>query len=91
MELLYFWKENCAPCKAAKPVVEQVAKDLNVTVSWLNVREPTGEAYITPFNLMAVPTLVVVKDKHKVADITGGDLQNATKLARQLDKLRSVL
>jgi thioredoxin 1 len=86
MELYYFWKDHCAPCKAAKPVVEQVAKELDIPVKWLDVRSPEGEPYIIPFNLLAVPTLVLVKDKRKVLDITGPDLQNAAKLTKRLDK-----
>jgi thioredoxin 2 len=89
MELLYFWKEHCAPCKAAKPIVEQVAKDLQVTVRYLNVREPEGERFIIPLGLMTVPTLVAVKDGKKVFDVTGNDLQNAAKLTRQLDRLKT--
>lgn len=87
MELLYFWKENCAPCKAAKPIVEQVATDLGIPVSWLNVREPEGERLITPLGLMTVPTLVAVKDGKKLFDVSGPDLQAAQKLKRRLEKV----
>jgi thiol-disulfide isomerase/thioredoxin len=89
MELYYFWKHHCAPCAAAKPIVEKTAKELGVPVNWLDVRSPEGEAYIIPWNLMTVPTLVVVKDKHKIADVTGAELQNAPKLAKQLEKLKA--
>lgn len=85
MTLYYFWKAACAPCAAAKPIVEQVAKDLDIPVRWLDVRSPEGEAYIAPFNLMTVPTLVLVQDKHKVLDITGADLQNAAKLTKRIN------
>jgi thiol-disulfide isomerase/thioredoxin len=87
MELLYFWKDHCAPCKAAKPIVEQVAKDLNLKVSWLNVREPEGERFITPLGLMTVPTLVALKDGKKVFDVSGADLQNGAKLKKRLERV----
>lgn len=86
MELYYFWKENCAPCKAAKPIVEQIATDLGIQVSWLNVREPEGERLITPLGLMTVPTLVAIKDGKKLFDVSGPDLQSAQKLKRRLEK-----
>lgn len=87
MELYYFWKEHCAPCKAAKPIVEQVANSMQLPVQWLNVREPEGERLITPFGLMTVPTLVLVKDKHKIGEASGAELQNVEKLKKRLEKL----
>lgn len=89
MELYYFWKDHCAPCNAAKPVVEHVAKVLDLPVRWINARAPEAGDLILGFGIMAVPTLVVVKDKKKVAALVGADLQNATKLTKQLEKLQA--
>lgn len=89
MQLFYFWKDHCAPCAAAKPIVEQVTTQLGLPVRWLNARAPEAGDLILGFGVMAVPTLVVVKDKKKVAALVGADLQNAGKLTKQLEKLQA--
>lgn len=83
-ELFYFWKEHCAPCKVARPIVERVATEHQYPVQYLDARSPEGEQYIIPFGLMAVPTLVVVVGSKPVARITGPDLQKPERLAKLL-------
>jgi thiol-disulfide isomerase/thioredoxin len=90
IELYYFWKEHCAPCKAARPLIERVAADLKLTLHALDVRSTEGEAYITPWNLLAVPTLVIAQDGRKITAVTGAELQSADKLHKQLTKLLSL-
>lgn len=85
-ELYYFWKDHCAPCKAARPVVERLAAEHQWPVTYLDVRSDEGERYITPFNLMAVPSLVVVVEGRKAATITGPELQNDQKLYKAVIK-----
>lgn len=86
IEFFYFWKDHCAPCKAARPLVERIATEHQLTVTYLDVRSPEGEQYIGPFNLLAVPTLVVAKGGKPVASLTGGDLQGFEKLTKKLLK-----
>lgn len=86
LEFYYFWKDHCAPCKAARPLIEQIAAEHQLPVTYLDVRSTEGERYIGPFNLMAVPTLVVVKDGKPVASLMGGDLQSMDKLTKKLLK-----
>jgi thiol-disulfide isomerase/thioredoxin len=86
VELYYFWKEHCAPCKAAHPIVERVAAEQKWPVTYLDVRSEEGEQYITPFNLMAVPSLVVLVGGRKVTTITGPELQNDQKILKAVTK-----
>lgn len=86
IQLYYFWKDHCAPCKVARPIVEHLAKVLELNVTYLDVRSEEGERYITPFNLLAVPSLVIVKDGKLVVTLTGPDLQNEQKLSKVLSK-----
>lgn len=85
-ELYYFTKEHCAPCKVARPIVERVAAALPLPMTALDVRSPEGEPYISAFNLLAVPTLVLLLDGKKVTSLSGADLQSAEKLTKHLTK-----
>lgn len=69
--LLDFWAEWCGPCRMVGPVVEEISRDVAGTakVGKINVDEEMELAQA--FNVMSIPTLVVVKDG-KVANQTVG-------------------
>ncbi|KAF0092672.1 MAG: thioredoxin 1 [Fusobacteria bacterium] len=69
--LLDFWAEWCGPCRMVGPVVEEISKDVTGTakVGKINVDEEMELAQA--FNVMSIPTLIVVKDG-KVANQTVG-------------------
>ena len=69
--LLDFWAEWCGPCRMVGPVVEQVSNDVAGTakVGKINVDEEMELAQA--FNVMSIPTLVVIKNG-KVANQTVG-------------------
>lgn len=63
--LLDFWADWCGPCKRLSPIVDQVAEELSdVKVGKVNVdQEPELAAR---FQVMSIPTLVVMKDGQEV-------------------------
>ena len=69
--LLDFWAEWCGPCRMVGPVVEEISKDVQGTakVGKINVDEEMELAQ--SFNVMSIPTLIVVKDG-KIANQTVG-------------------
>lgn len=65
------WAAWCAPCRAIAPVVDQLAKDYSgkVVFGKLNVDENPETAQ--RFSVMAIPTLLVMKNAKEVDRIVG--------------------
>lgn len=65
------WAAWCAPCRAIAPIVDQLAKDYTgkVVFGKLNVDENPETAQ--RFGIMAIPTLLVMKDSREVDRIVG--------------------
>lgn len=65
------WAAWCAPCRAIAPIVEQLAKEYSgkVVFGKLNVDENPETAQ--RFGIMAIPTLLVMKDAKEVDRIVG--------------------
>lgn len=68
--LLDFWAAWCGPCRMVAPVLDEIAKERSdVKIGKINVDEERELA--GSFNVMSIPTLVVMKDG-KVAEMTVG-------------------
>ena len=66
-----FWAPWCGPCRRMGPIIEEVAEELagKVGVAKLNTDENQGIA--VRFNINAIPTLLVFKDKVLVDSLVG--------------------
>lgn len=59
--LLDFWASWCGPCKMVAPILDEIAKEeQNIKVVKVNVDEQPELA--AEFQIMSIPTLMVVKD-----------------------------
>lgn len=68
--LIDFWASWCGPCKMLLPVIEELADELtDVKVCKVNVDEQSALA--ARFNVMSIPTLVVMKDGQAVNTSVG--------------------
>ena len=60
--LLVFWASWCMPCKMLSPTIDEIAGEVEqrVKVGKVNVDEEPKLAQ--KFNVMSIPTLVIIKD-----------------------------
>ena len=69
--LIDCWAPWCGPCRRMGPIIEELASDLagKVAVAKLNTDENQGIAI--RFQINAIPTLLVFKDKVLVDTLVG--------------------
>lgn len=68
--LLDFWASWCGPCRMVSPIVDEIAEEVtDKKVGKINVDEEPELA--SSFNIMSIPTLIVIKDG-KVANTAVG-------------------
>lgn len=68
--LLDFWASWCGPCLMVSPVVDEIAEEnTDVKVGKVNVDEQRELA--AQFNVMSIPTLVVIKNGKIVNQMVG--------------------
>lgn len=68
--LLDFWAAWCGPCKMLSPTVDEIADEsMGLLVGKVNVDEEPELA--AAFNIMSIPTLVVLENGKVVATSVG--------------------
>ncbi|WP_425757514.1 thioredoxin [Ihubacter sp. rT4E-8] len=68
--LLDFWASWCGPCRIVGPIIEEIAEErIDIKVGKVNVDEQQELA--SQFQVMSIPTLVVIKDGKIVKQSTG--------------------
>lgn len=68
--LIDFWAAWCGPCQMILPIIEDLASEVtNAKICKVNVDEQPELA--SKFNVMSIPTLVVVKDGKVVTTTVG--------------------
>ena len=73
--LLDFWASWCGPCRMVGPVLEQIAQERSdVKVCKVNVDEEPELA--SAFQIMSIPTLMVMRDGKMASRSTGARPKN---------------
>lgn len=58
--LAFYYKDDCAPCAAAKPIADAIAAKAGVELLYLNAEADLLKPLVANHKVKAVPTLVVV-------------------------------
>ena len=78
--LVDFWASWCGPCKMLSPIVDQVAEELENTIKVGKVNVDDEPDLASKFQIMSIPTLVVIKDgkevKRSVGVISKDEIKN---------------
>ncbi|MFV0465251.1 MAG: thioredoxin [Lachnospiraceae bacterium] len=69
--LIDFWAAWCGPCRMVGPIIEEIAAETGETVKVGKVNVDEEPDLAQKFNVMSIPTLVVIKDG-KVAHTSVG-------------------
>nr|DAN11121.1 MAG TPA: thioredoxin [Herelleviridae sp.] len=68
--LLDFWAPWCSPCKMLAPVIKEVSKD-NEDFDILKINIDEEEELAEKFDVMSIPTLILIKDGEVVETLNG--------------------
>ena len=69
--LIDFYATWCAPCRAFAPVLEQLAEEFGDRCKFCKVDIDREEGLASQFDIMSVPTLVLLQDGEIQQRITG--------------------
>lgn len=73
--LIDFWASWCGPCKAISPMIDEISEEHpEIKVCKINIDEEQELA--TQFDIMSVPTLLVIKDGKEVNRSVGLEPKN---------------
>ena len=80
-----FWAEWCAPCLAAAPIFEELAKEYNGKVNFAKVNVEDNGLLAAKYGIAAIPTMLIFKDSQPIQQVIG--LKPKKELKRMLDEL----
>ena len=83
--LVDFWANWCAPCLAAAPILEGLAKEYEGKVNFAKVNVDGNSSLAAKYGIAAIPTMLIFKDGQPVQQIIG--LKPKKELKKILDAL----
>ena len=82
IKILKFEGTWCSPCKAMKPILTAFSAETGISVESIDIDK--HEKLVDEYNILAVPTLIFLKDNVEVERISG--LTQKDKLISLLEK-----
>ena len=69
--LVDFWATWCPPCRMMAPVLESAEQQLGDKINFVKVDVDEQQQLAAEFDIMSIPTLVVLKDGKPVKRMSG--------------------
>ena len=69
--LIDFWASWCGPCRMVSPIVDEIAEESPAGVKVCEVNVDEQPELAQQFQVMSIPTLLVMKDGKPVASSVG--------------------
>jgi thioredoxin 1 len=69
--LVDFWAQWCAPCLAAAPILEELAKEYAGKVNFAKVNVDDSSSLAAKYGIAAIPTMLIFKNGQPVQQIIG--------------------
>lgn len=69
VKILKFYTKWCIPCETIAPLVEEISKDLGISVENIDLEKEEKKA--EEYNVTSVPTLVILKNNKEIGRICG--------------------
>ena len=69
--LVDFWANWCAPCLAAGPVLEELAKEYEGKINFAKVNVDENGPLASKYGIAAIPTMLIFNDGQPIEQITG--------------------
>jgi len=69
--LVDFWANWCAPCLAAAPILEELAREYKDKISFARVNVEGNSFLAAKYGIAAIPTMLIFKDSQPVQQIIG--------------------
>lgn len=66
-QMIDFYADWCGPCKAMKPIFEEVEKDYAGKIEFKKVDVDADGASAGQYGVMSIPTFVILKDGKEVS------------------------
>ena len=83
--LVDFWAEWCAPCLAAAPILEELAKEYAGRLNFAKLNVEDNNSLAAKYGIAAIPTMLIFNDSQPVQQIVG--LKPKKELKKILDEL----
>jgi thioredoxin 1 len=81
--LVDFWAQWCAPCLAAAPIVEELAREYEGKVGFAKVNVEENSSIAAKYGIAAIPTLLLFKKGEPAQQLVG--LKSKKDLKKMLD------